>query len=183
MKKIIPILLLSFVGLFAFSCDNDDNNVAAPYEDSDTVAVAYDLTNVSFSRINSTLYRYTNTFNNPLVQSDVVLIYMQEGTATGGTPVWKPLPYTYYVTGTNDSVNYTFDFSKNDIAIYANSTSTLNLDNSANNVYYTNKRFRIVIVPANTGQSAGKNAGVDYNDYNSVIKFFHIDESKIPVKN
>ncbi len=178
MKKIIPILLLAFVSLFAFSCDNNDDNNTAPYEDNDTIAVAYDINNASFTRINSGLYRYTNVFNTPLVQSDVVLIYMQTDTGTGGTPVWRLLPYTYFVgNAANDAVDYGFDFSKNDIAIYV--SSSLNLDSSGNATYYTNKRFRVVIVPANTG----KNSGVDYNDYNSVIKFYNINESKITVKN
>lgn len=173
MKKFLPILLVAFVSLFIFSCD--DNNDNGPYQDNDTIATAYDITNASFVKQNSNLYRYTNQFNTPLIQSDVVLIYMQTDTSNG-SPVWKLLPYTYYVgNANNDAVDYTFDFSKYDIAIYVNSTSTFNLDN--NSSYYTGKRFRVVVVPANTG----KNASVDYKDYNSVIKYYNIDESKIKV--
>lgn len=177
MRKIFPILTLAFASFFIYSCDNNDDEVVQ-IEDNDTYGTAYDL-NATFTRTNSNLYQYTNQFNSPLIESDVVLIYMQTGT-TNNSPIWKLLPYTFYVNNANnDEVNYTFDFSKFDIAIYVNSTSTLNLD--SNSTYYSGKRFRVVVVPAKTGKNAS--AVVDHNDYNAVIKFYGIDESKIKVKN
>ncbi|ROH95605.1 hypothetical protein [Chryseobacterium daecheongense] len=174
MKKFLPFLVLAFVSLFIFSCD--DNNDDVVYEDHDTYSVAYDIT-PTFSKVNTNLYEYNDAFNTPLVESDVVLIYLQTGVTNNNSPIWKLLPYTFYVgNANNDEVDYTFDFSKYDIGIYVNSTSTLNLD--TNSTYYTNKRFRVVIVPASTG----KNASVDYNDYNAVIKYYNIDESKIKTK-
>ncbi|WP_370898662.1 hypothetical protein [Chryseobacterium gossypii] len=173
MKKILPILLLAFVGLFIYSCDDDDNG---NYVDHDTFSVAYDIT-PTFSKVNSNLYEYNDAFNTPLEQSDVVLVYLQTGLTNNNSPIWKLLPYTYYVNNpNNDEVDYAFDFSRYDIAINVNSTSTLNLD--TNSTYYTNKRFRVIIVPASTGTSK-----MNYSDYNSVIKFYNIDESKIKTKN
>ena len=175
MKKIIPFLMLAFVSVFTVSCDNDDDVVQVPIVDYDTYSVAYDVV-PNFARVNSSLYEYVDEFTKPLVESDVVLVYMQTGTTTNGSPIWKLLPYTFFTNNiNNDEVDYGFDFSKFDFSITVN--STLNLD--SNSTYYTNKRFRVVIVPAKTG----KNGGVDYNDYNSVIKFYNIDESKIKVKN
>jgi hypothetical protein len=171
MKKYLPILLLAFVSLFIFSCDDNDEVIL---DDHDTYSVAYDIT-PTFSRTNANLYEFSDEFNSPLIESDVVLIYMQTGLTSNNSPIWKLLPYTFYVNNVNnDEVDYTFDFSKYDIAIYVN--GTLNLDN--NSTYYTNKRFRVVVIPASTG----KNASVDYNDYNAVIKHYNIDESKIKVK-
>lgn len=174
MKKIIPFLMLAFVSIFTVSCDNDDDVVQVPV-DYDTYSTAYDIA-PNFARVNSSLYKYVDEFTKPLVESDVVLVYMQTDTTNNGSPVWKLLPYTFFTNNVNnDEVDYGFDFSKFDFSITVN--STLNLD--SNSSYYTNKRFRVVIVPA----KSGKNGGVDYNDYNSVIKFYNIDESKIKVKN
>lgn len=178
MRKILPILTLAFASFFIYSCDNNDDEVVQ-IEDQDTYGIAYDINNANFTRINSTLYQYTNEFVDPLVESDVVLIYTQTGTSNN-SPVWKLMPYTFYVNNANDdNIEYTFDFSKFDIAINVNSTPTLNLD--SNPTYYSGKRFRVVVVPAKTGKNAS--AAVDHNDYNAVIKFYGIDESKIKVKN
>lgn len=175
MKKFFPILMLAFVSLFIYSCDNRDDVVQV--EDNDTYGTAYDINNASFTKINSNLYEYTNQFISPLVESDVVLIYMQTGT-TNNSPIWKLLPYKFYVNNANnDEVDYAFDFSKFDIAITVN--ATLNLD--ANPTYYTGKRFRVVVVPAKTGPSS--KSAINYSDYKAVVKFYGIDESKIKVKN
>ncbi|AZB30921.1 hypothetical protein [Chryseobacterium balustinum] len=174
MKKIIPFLMLAFVSIFTVSCDNDDDIVEVPV-DYDTYSTAYDIA-PNFTRVNSSLYEYVDEFTKPLVESDVVLVYMQTDTTNNGSPIWKLLPYTFFTNNANnDEVDYGFDFSKFDFSITVN--STLNLD--TNSSYYTNKKFRVVTVPA----KSGKNGGVDYNDYNSVIKFYNIDESKIKFKN
>ncbi|MDC8106538.1 hypothetical protein ACNFU2_16725 [Chryseobacterium sp. PTM-20240506] len=177
MKKFLPILLLAFVSLFIFSCDNkdDDNN----FVDHDTIGTAFDIT-PTFTKTNDNLYQYSDAFTNELVQSDVVLIYLQTGLTNNNAPIWRLLPYTFF-TNNNVAVDYSFDFSKFDIGINVN--SSLNL--TANPTYYTNKRFRVVILPANTGGKNSKTAAapVDYNDYYSVIKYYNIDESKIKTKN
>lgn len=174
MKKYLPLLLLAFISLFIYSCDNNDDVV---FDDHDTYSVAYDISPI-FSKVNSNFYEFGDEFTKPLVESDVVLVYLQTGVTTAGpntpsAPIWKLLPYSEYPNAT-DIVDYAFDFSKYDITISVK--SSLNLD--TNSTYYTNKRFRVVIVPASTG----KNANIDYNDYNSVIKYYNIDESKIKLK-
>lgn len=162
--------MLSF---FVVSCDNNDDVVVQPGED--TYSVAFDMT-PTFTKQNSNLYVYNRSFDGPLVESDVVLIYLQTGTTNNGSTIWRLLPYTFYTNNANnDVVDYGFDFSKFDISI--DISGTLNLD--SNPSFYTNQRFRVVLVPAKTG----KGANVDYNDYNSVIKFYNIDESKIKLKN
>jgi len=177
MKKILLFLFLGAVGFTAYSCDNDDDVVTQNPVDYDTYSTAYDIS-PSFTKVNDNLYRFSDDFNSPLVESDVVLIYMQNGT-DGGAPVWKLLPYTYYVGNlANDAVDYLFDFSKFGITININSTTAFSL--TANPSYYQNKNFRVVVVPAKTGKSA--KAAVNYEDYNSVIKYYNIDESKIQTK-
>ncbi|KQR93730.1 hypothetical protein ASG01_07635 [Chryseobacterium sp. Leaf180] len=174
MRKYFPIILLAFTSLFVYSCNNDRNDEVPVQQVVNSTA--YDLS-PNFTKVNSSLYSYGNTFNKPLENSDVVLIYIQTDTASN-SPVWRLLPYTFFVNNANnDEVEYSFDFSKFDIAIYVN--ATLNLD--ANSSYYTGKRFRVVVVPANAGK--GVAAPVDYNNYNEVIKFYGIDESKIKLRN
>jgi len=174
MKKFLPILLLAFVSLFIFSCDNNDDVVQT--QDNDTVAQGFDVI-PTFSRTNNNLYQFTGQLKSTLVQSDVILVYLQVDNTSDGSPVWRLLPYTFFTTG-GTPVDYSFDFSKYDVRFSVN--STLDLSTSANSVYYTNKKFRVIIVPANT---TGKNAKVDYNDYNSVIKYYNINESNIKVQN
>jgi len=46
----------------------------------------------------------------------------------------------------------------------------------------TNQTFRIVIIPgdyATYSTSGTKTTPVDYHDYNAVIKYYHIDDSKV----
>ena len=88
MRKFLPILTLAFASLFIYSCDNNNDDQVIQVEDYDTYATAYDINNANFVRVNSTLYEYTNQFNSPLVESDVVLIYMQTGTTNNNT-IWN----------------------------------------------------------------------------------------------
>ncbi|MDC8101889.1 hypothetical protein [Chryseobacterium rhizosphaerae] len=181
MKKILPFILLAGVGFLSFSCDNKDDVVVT--KDYDTISQSFDI-NPNFTKVSDNLYRWSDAFINPLVQSDMVLIYMQVGT-DGDSPIWKLLPYTYYVGNpNNDAVDYIYEFSKYGATININSTSTFNL--TANPSYYQGKRFRVLILPANaTGTGGAKMANnnvVDYKDYNSVIKYYNIDESKIKTK-
>lgn len=182
MKKILLFLFLGAVGFTAYSCDNSDDTVVQG-KDYDTINQSFDIS-PTFTKVSDNLYRWKDNFNNPLVQSDMVLIYMQIGT-DGGAPIWKLLPYTYYVGNpNNDAVDYIYEFTKNSVTININSTSTFSL--TANPSYYQNKNFRVLILPANgTGTGGAKSAKsnvVDYNDYKSVIKYYNIDESKIKTK-
>jgi len=181
MKKILLFLFLGAVGFTAYSCDNSDDTVVQG-TDYDTINQSFDIS-PSFTKIDDNLYRWSD-FKSPLVQSDMVLIYMQVGT-DGGSPIWKLLPYTRYVgNANNDAVDYIFEFSKFAATININSTAAFSL--TANPSYYQNKNFRVLILPANGtgtgGAKMAKGTAVDYNDYKSVIKYYNIDESKIKAK-
>lgn len=180
MKKILLFLFLGAVGFTAYSCDNSDD-VVVQGQDNDTYSTAYDII-PKFNKQDSYTYHFDDAFKNPLLESDVVLIYLQTGLTNNNSPIWKLLTYTEYPNNGADKVEYSYDFSKFDIGIDVRSTTGVNLDN--NPVYYTNKKFRVVIVPAKTGTSNKSAAAptVDYSDYNSVIKYYNIDESKIKTK-
>ncbi|BAP29745.1 uncharacterized protein CHSO_0708 [Chryseobacterium sp. StRB126] len=178
MKKILPLILLAGIGFLTYSCDNsnDDPVVVNPGKDNDTVGIAFDAYPL-FKKVTNNLYQSQQTFQNQLVSADMVLIYIQID-GTNDTPVWRLLPYTRY-TDSGTPVDYSYDFSKVDVLFSVNSTMDLSLP--ANSGYYTNKRFRVVIIPADMASKNAKSAAatVDYNDYNSVIKHYKIDESKI----
>ncbi len=166
MKKYFTILLLAFFAVAVISCnDRDDNYVG----DGDTYPVALDIINENFTIQNGS-YRITKEFTSPLVASDVVLIYRKAG-ESNGNPVWQAIPRTIYLSEGRE-FDYDFDFTRNDIAIYADG----NYDIATTPEYLNGQTFRVILVPASTG---GKNSAVNYDDYESVIKFYNIDESKI----
>ena len=162
-------MLMAIFSFAAVSCDTRNDDVIV--QDNDTYPVVLDLNNVSFSNDAENGYNINRSFTKPLISTDVVLIYRKAGSASDGSPVWQSLPRTLYLDN-GDELDYDFDFSRNDIMIYANG----NYDISTTMQYLNNQTFRVVLVPASAG---GKNANVDYNDYESVIKYFKIDDSKV----
>lgn len=162
-------MLMAILSVAVVSCNdrNDDRIV----QDNDTYSVVLDINNVGFSYDAQNGYFISRSFTKPLFNTDVVLMYRKIGSTNDGSPVWQSIPRTLYLNNGNE-LDYDFDFSKNDIMIYAKG----NYDISTTPEYLANQTFRVVLVPASSG---GKNAGVDYSDYESVIKFFNIDDSKV----
>ncbi|WP_394665543.1 hypothetical protein [uncultured Chryseobacterium sp.] len=164
MKKFLPILIMAFVSLFIFSCKDDT--------DSDTYSQSKDVVG-SFNSGNN--YAFTQGIN--IQGTDVVLVYRNLGAA------WQLIPKMEYIpnsTGmpTDREFQYNFVFDNQNVQIRIddqNFNLATGLNSTEANEYLNNQRFRIVLVPA----SAGKNASVNYDDYNSVIKYYNIDESKI----
>ena len=156
--------MIAFIGLFVMSCDTREEVIVNP-QDNDTFSVVIDVKNVNFQLINGQ-YTIERTFLNPLFDSDVVLIYRQDGTEAGN-PVWQLIPRTLFLAG-NQELDYDFDFTKNKVYIYAGGTYDL----ATTPQFINNQTFRVVIVPATF-----KNSNIDYNDYNAVIKAFNIDDS------
>jgi len=163
MKKIIPFFLIALLGLTTFSCKDDDDKI---YVDYDTYPVVYDLTNVDFDLIDG-VFTISREFNNVMYDTDVLLVYIKNGSTSNGSPIWQQIPITFYLSDGNE-VDYNFDFSIYDVQIYAGGTFDL-----AGTSFVNEKTFRIVFVPA----SYGKSAEVDYSDYNSVIQYYNIDDS------
>ena len=162
-------MLMAIFSIVAISCDNRDDDVIV--QDNDNYSVVLDINNVNFSNNAQDGYFISRSFTKPLFNTDVVLIYRKVDTTNDGSPVWQSIPRTLYLTNGNE-LDYDFDFSKFDIMIYANG----NYDISTTPQFLNNQTFRVVLVPASKGS---KNANVDYSDYNSVIKYFNIDDSKV----
>lgn len=161
----IAVFAISFT-----SCSNDDDRIQNTV-DYDTYSLVYDLKNINFQLVNG-FYQIQKNFNNPLYESDVVLVYRKVGNTNNGAPIWQLIPITYYLNGGHE-VDYTFDFSRYDIVIYTGGTFDLALAPE----YINNQTFRVVTVPAEYGKNAENQ--VDYSDYEAVIDYFKIDDTKI----
>lgn len=164
MRTIISFLMIGIFSVASLSCKSDDD---INYIDYDTFSVVYDIKNQDFALVNGG-FQIAKTFNTPLYDSDVLLVYKQIGTTNNNSPIWQQIPITLYLTDGNE-LDYNFDFSRYDFVIYAGGTFDL-----TNSSYIKNQTFRVVVVPA----SFGKSANVDFSNYQSVIAYFKIDDSK-----
>ncbi|WP_347219961.1 hypothetical protein [Chryseobacterium sp.] len=177
MKKILPLILLAGVGFLTYSCDNsnDDPVVVNPGQDSDTLPVMKDV-NVSLNSSNN--FAHIELLN--LQSTDVVLVYRKDP-ASGNA--WQLVPKTYYLAN-NRELEYNFLFNSQQVEIFTEGVNPATLSSSEAGTYLNNQTFRIVLVYANAGKSAAKaKANVDYNDYNAVVKYYNLDESKVQTVN
>jgi hypothetical protein len=163
MKKLFSLAIIGLLILTVVSCTRANDS------DNDTYSTAYDLDNVSFTKDSSGIYTVARNFNNPLVESDVVLIFRKSGTTYDGSAIWESIPRTLYLT--QGELDYDYDFSNVDILIKAGGT----FDPGLAPTYINNQTFRVVVVPAKTG----KNTSIDFTNYESVAKFYNIKEENI----
>lgn len=167
MKKFFPLILLAFVSMFVISCDNDDD---VQYVDNDTIAGVIEITR-SFQYNNTADQHFINQ-SISMLDSDVALVYRLKDTSNNGD-VWEQIPKTIYLAN-GEEVDYDFDFTQNDVQIYVAGT----YDVTTTPAFYNNQTFRIVLVPADYLNKSAT-PPVDYSDYNAVIKYYNIDDSKI----
>lgn len=175
MRKFLPILMLAFVSLFIYSCDNNDDEVVV---DNTVYTQVRDVTGTFNSGNN---FRISQGLDIPT--TTVVLVYRNTGTGSGANAVWQLIPKTYYL---DDNINfpadreldYNFDFTTQDVEIRteANFNQGTQITASEAAQYLTNQTFRIVLIPGVAAKSAN---AVDHNDYNAVIKYYNLDDSKV----
>lgn len=162
MKRIF--LLLSMVGALTMtSCDNDDD----VYVDNDTIAenIQLDGVNLGFNG-NTGRYESLYVLDPPIFNSDVVLVYRY--VVDDGFSAWQLIPRTLYLDG-GDEVDYDFNFTANDVLIYADA----NFDLALAPQFINNQSFRIVIVPAYFANS------VDTNNYDAVMSALEAEGNEI----
>lgn len=180
MKKILLFLFLGAVGFTAYSCDNDDDVVQGV--DYDTIAQMKDITGTFSSTGNYTVSQGLN-----IPSTDVVLVYRLDN-----TNLWQQIPKSIYLPNvagkpTNRVFDYNFVFNASNVEIRIddnNFTLPTDLTSAEITQYLNNQTFRIVLVPANAtgvGGAKSKQAPVDYSDYNAVVKYYNLDESKVQV--
>lgn len=180
MKKILPLILLAGVGFLTYSCDNSNSDpvVVNPGKDNDTFPIMKDLTGTF------TADKYVLNADIDILTTDVVLVYRKVGSA------WQQIPKTVYVDAANSASPRRFDYN----FVFDNKTVQIRIDDpnfnlgsmssaEANN-YLINQTFRIVLVPADPAKKTAKTTNsVDFGDYNAVVKYYNIDESKIQTIN
>lgn len=170
MKKYFTLMLMAIFAFGAVSCDDRNDDVVQ--QDNDTYSVMADITG-SLNAGNS--YAIEQGIN--INTTDVVLVYRRVSDA------WQMIPKTVYLpnvgnlpTGREFDYNFVFDSQTVQVRIDdPNFNLATEITPAEANQYLTNQTFRIVLVPA----SQGKNANVDYSDYDSVIKFFNIPDKKL----
>lgn len=174
MKKILLFLFLGAVGFTAYSCDNDDD-VVVQGQDSDTFPVMADATG-TFNAGNS--YALIKDIN--IQQTDVVLVYRRAGNA------WQQIPKTMYLDPATTpgarkfDYNFVFDSQEVEVRIDDANFNLASLSTAEVNTYLANQTFRIVLVPADPAGKTSKNGStVDYSDYNAVVKYYNLDETKV----
>ena len=166
MKKIT--LFLAFIGMITLNSCTVNEVVDTPYQyDSDTIAEVFEVT-TSFGPNNN--YSRLVTFNPPIYNSDVVLVYHLYD-VVNGSDVWRLMPQTYYFDNGGE-VDYNYDFTKYDVNIFLDANFDLNTLSSA---WTQNQTFRLVVVPGSF-KTANK---VDYSDYNATIEMLGYKDAKI----
>ena len=166
MKKIFLLLTVGIISLT--SCNNDDDFVnTTPVGDGDTIGETIDLTGVNLTfDPNTGRYAIVYPFEPAIFDSDVVLVYRR--TLDDGFNVWQPIPRTLYFDN-GDELDYDFNFSANDVLIYA----TGNFDLGFAPGFTQNQQFRIVIVPSDFATDL---SGVSYDE---VARKLNIKESAV----
>jgi len=161
MKRII--LLLAIVGTFAFQgCTTKEETQIV------LIPEVFEVT-TSFSASNN--FAKLITLNPPIYSSDMVLVYRLFD-VVDFQDVWRSLPQTVYLP--QGDLDYNFDFTRNDINIFLDSNFDLT---TLSPMWAQNQVFRVVIIP---GYLSNKNSKtIDFNDYNSVVKAFNINENNI----
>lgn len=170
-RKLIPLLLLGIVALFQ-SCTGPKGD-PGPQGDSGLIGQTFDIINVDFTSANN--WGYALNFDQEDIKvepSDAVLVYVQWN-EVGGLKAYRPLAYTAF--GNNGLiVTYNFDRTDKDMEIFVDS----NVPRSQLATDWTRGfEFRVVVVPSDFLKR--NNAEVDLNSYESVVKAFNIDESKV----
>lgn len=163
MKKLFTIALLATISFTAITCTDRNDEVVT----TDTYSKMRDIT----GNLNSG-NQYTITQGIDIAQTDVVLVYRDINSNSNLSSVWQLLPKTEFLSGGRElDYNFLFDSQNVEVFTEANFDQSL-LTSTEAGQYLNNQRFRIVLVPA----SATKNAPVNYEDYQSVIKYYNIPD-------
>lgn len=168
MKKITYILVI-VSAFFMQSCITEEV-VVEDNIDNDTISEVFEYSNVDFHSGNN--YSVFLDFPHAIYASDMVLVYhLYE--VYNGNDVWRQMPHTYYLNGGGE-LDYNFDFTRYDANVFLDANFNLG---TLSSVWTQNQVFRVVVIP---GYFANKNMDkVDLSDYNKVVEYFKLDESKI----
>ena len=167
MKKFTLFLVL--IGMLSFQSCTVHDTTPITTTDNDTISEVWEFTR-SFNTTNN--FSNLITFPHTIYASDMVLVYRLSG-VTSGADVWKLLPESYFMNDGTLDFRYDFDFTKYDVNVYMDGFDLAGVSAA----YRTNQVLRVVVIP---GFFGNKNTNtVDFNDYNAVLKAYHIDPTKV----
>ena len=167
MKKFTLFLVL--IGMLSFQSCTVHDTTPITTTDNDTISEVWEFTR-SFTTTNN--FSNLITFPHVIYSSDMVLVYRLSG-VTSGADVWKLLPESYFMNDGTLDFRYDFDFTKYDVNVYMDGFDLAGVSSA----YRTNQVLRVVVIP---GFFGNKNTNtVDFNDYNAVLKAYHIDPTKV----
>lgn len=136
------------------------------FDGQDGVNIVGEAFEVEVDFTESNAYRELIEFDPPILESDVVLIYILWET-DNGTSIWRPLPQTVFFPEGGVLI-YNYDFSQFDFSVFLDGPIDYSLladDWTQNQVY------RIIIVPADFA-----NSRIDFTNYEAVTKMLKIKE-------
>lgn len=103
----------------------------------------------------------------------MVLVYRRDPAASNA---WQLIPKTYYLSGGRE-LDYNALFSSQNLEIYTEANfDQATMTSSEMSTYLNSQTFRVVLVPASPAKNSST---VDTSDYNAVIKYYNLDESKV----
>lgn len=168
MKKLFSILLLG-MAIFFQACEGPMGPEGPQGPPGLDGGLEYSLVierTIDFTAANN--YFRDFQFNQPIFESDVVLVYIEWDNANG-RKIWRLLPQTVFFE--EGALQYNFDFTDVDYAIFLETTFDPSiLDNS----WTRNQTFRIVVVP---GEFI--NGRIDYSNYEGVMKLIGAEEKDV----
>ena len=169
MKKYLFLSLMAFATLgTTVSCDRSTEVVQQT--DNDTYPMMRDIRG-TFNAAN----QYTISQGINIQTTDVVLVYRNINSGNSNGAVWQLLPKTEYLSNRRE-LDYNFLFNTTNLEIFTEANfDQATMTAAEATTYLNNQQCRVVLVPA----SQGKNANVDYRDYNSVIRFYNLDDSHV----
>lgn len=163
MKKLFTLALLATLSFTAITCSDRNDDIVV----TDTYPKMRDVTGTLNASNQYTLAQGIN-----IGGTDVVLVYRDINSNSNQSSVWQLLPKTEFLSAGRE-LDYNFLFDSQNVEIYTEANfdqATMSPDE--NGQYLTNQRFRIVLVPA----SSTKTAPVNYEDYESVIRYYNIPD-------
>ncbi len=145
MKNLFLLLAIS-TSILITSCEGDQGPPGA--DGINILGQVFEVT-VDFTPGNGFSRLVTFPSNIEVFESDVVLVYLLEGTTPGnGGPIdiWSQLPQTYFVN--QGTLVYTFDHTFLDVMLFLDGNFDLS---TLGPVYTDDQVFRIAIVPSEFG--------------------------------
>jgi len=170
MKKYLLLFITAALTILS-SCRGEDGQDGRDAENIEAAVI--ELTNVNFLP-NSFAILYT--FDQQILASDHVLVYRLSASTPQGDDVWQLLPQNYYFDDGTFNFGYNFDFTAFDVNVFIDGNDLITLEN----VFTQNQILRIVVVPGRFARYASADYGIDYTDYNAVIRSLGLEGK--PVK-